>query len=239
VGKSYSFIANSSIMALLCGGAIVFAMVQSVLFFRLAYKQAKEVGLTKSDIKKVVKGSAIFSIIPSLPILISYMILLPALGKFFPWLRLSVIGSAAYETMAANMAVTGFGYDGLGGANLSPNIYGSIMWVVTLGVMVSSLTVLILRRYDNKMQEVTANKSSFGALVGPIMLLSLMAAFSTPYLTDFSNPVAIITIIVSAGSMVLIDKLSKKYATLKEFAFALSMVLGMVSASIATSIIGG
>ena len=43
---------------------------------------------------KVVKSSALFSVVPSLPIIISYMILMPVLGKFFAWLRLSVIGSA-------------------------------------------------------------------------------------------------------------------------------------------------
>lgn len=239
MGSSYSFVSNSNIMFILCALAIVFTMIQSALFFRLASGQAKKVGLTKSDILKVIKGSAVFSVIPSLPILISYMILLPSLGKYFPWLRLSVIGSASYETMAANMAVTGFGLDGLGTSNVTPDLYGSIMWVMTIGVMISSLTVLMLRKYDNKMQKVKANKNSFGALIGPVMLLSLMAAFSAPYLIDITKPISIITIIVSALSMVLLEKLSKKINVLKEFSFALSMVLGMMSASFATIIIGG
>lgn len=239
MSESYSFIANSNIMFILCAAAIVFTIVQSALFFRLAYGQAKKVGLTKSDVLKIMKGSAVFSVIPSLPILISYMILIPALGKFFPWLRLSVIGSAAYETMAANMAVTGFGFDGLGTSNITPEIYGAIMWVMTLGIMISSLTVIILRWYDNKMQKVLAKKNSFDRLIGPIMLLSLMAVFSAPYLVDFSNPVTVITILVSAISMVLLEKLSKKYAVLKEFSFSLSMVLGMISASVVTRMIGG
>lgn len=139
MNNSYSFIANSSIMAILCGAAILFVMVQSVMFYRLAKKRALELGFTSGDIKKVVKSSAIFSIIPSLPIIISYVILLPSLGKFFPWLRLSVIGSASYETMAANMAVTAYGFDGLGTSNFSPEVYGAIAWVVTLGMLLSSL----------------------------------------------------------------------------------------------------
>lgn len=121
-------------MAVLCGAAILFVLVQSALFFRMAQKRALELGITSSDIKKVVKSSAIFSVIPSLPIIISYMILLPALGKFFPWLRLSVIGSASYETMAANMAVTSYGFAGLGVSNFTPEVYGAIAWVVTLGL---------------------------------------------------------------------------------------------------------
>ena len=63
-------------------------LVQAVVFFRVAWKRALELGLTRQELMKVVKSSAVFSIVPSLPIIISYMILLPALGKFFPWLRL-------------------------------------------------------------------------------------------------------------------------------------------------------
>lgn len=38
------------------------------------------------------------SIIPSLPIFVSYVILTPAFGKFFTWVRLSVTGNPEYET---------------------------------------------------------------------------------------------------------------------------------------------
>lgn len=226
-------------MAVLCGAAILFVLVQSALFFRMAQKRALELGITSSDIKKVVKSSAIFSVIPSLPIIISYMILLPALGKFFPWLRLSVIGSASYETMAANMAVTSYGFAGLGVSNFTPEVYGAIAWVVTLGMLLSSLSVLVLKKYDNKMKAISSDKNSFGAMVGSIMFMGMMATFSAPYLVDVSNPVSITTIVVSAGSMILLDKLSNKLEALKEFAFSISMVLGMVSACIIANVMGG
>lgn len=239
MNSSYSFVSNSTIMAVLCGAAILFVLVQSALFFRMAQKRALELGITSSDIKKVVKSSAIFSVIPSLPIIISYMILLPALGKFFPWLRLSVIGSASYETMAANMAVTSYGFAGLGVSNFTPEVYGAIAWVVTLGMLLSSLSVLVLKKYDNKMKAISSDKNSFGAMVGSIMFMGMMATFSAPYLVDVSNPVSITTIVVSAGSMILLDKLSNKLEALKEFAFSISMVLGMVSACIITNVMGG
>lgn len=237
--EAYSYIANSSIMAILAGLAIAFAMVQSIIFFRMGYRRAVELGFTKDDIKKVVKASAIFSVIPSIPIIISYMVLLPVLGKFFPWLRLSVIGSATYETMVANMAVTSFGFEGLGSASLTPDVYVAIMWIVTIGMMISSLSVVLLKSYDSKMKELQEDKDSFGALVGPIMFLGMMATFSAPYLVDVSNPVSTVTIAVSAISMIGLDKLSEKYKSLKEFTFSLSMIFGMVSASLMTIFIGG
>lgn len=98
--KMYFSVANSPVMAAFCGLAILVVLVQAAIFFRTAWKRALELGFEKRDLMKVVKSSALFSVVPSLPIIISYMILMPVLGKFFAWLRLSVIGSASYETLA-------------------------------------------------------------------------------------------------------------------------------------------
>ena len=239
MNPNYSFISNSSIMVVLISVAILFAMVQCGIFFRIAYKRARELGFTKSDVAKVVKSSAIFSIVPSLPIILSYMILLPALGRFFPWLRLSVIGSAIYETMVADMAVTAYGFESLTKANFTPDVYGAIMWVATLGIMLSGMTVFILRSYDKKMKQLTSKKDGMGSMIGPIMFLGLMATFSAPYLIQVTNIVTMSTIIVSALAMVALEKLSQKIEWLKEFAFSLSMIAGMIAASLAANLIGG
>lgn len=191
MNKQYSFVANSGVMFFICGLAILVVLVQAAIFFRASWKEAIRIGFTKADLLKVVKSSTVFSIVPSLPIIISYMILLPALGKYFPWLRLSVIGSATYGTMAANMAVTSYGFSSLGSADFSPDVFGSIMWVVTLGVFLSSMSALVLKKYDKKMQSITTNKKSFGALVPNIMFLGMMATLAAPYLVDVKNVVSL------------------------------------------------
>ena len=77
--------ANSSVMFFICGLAIIVVLVQAAIFFRAAWKEAIRIGFTKADLLKVVKSSTVFSIVPSLPIIISYMILLPARnGQGFP-----------------------------------------------------------------------------------------------------------------------------------------------------------
>ena len=235
--KLYSHVANSPAMAIFCGLAILVVLVQAAVFFRVAWKQALEMGLSKADLMKVVKSSAVFSIVPSLPIIISYMILLPALGKFFPWLRLSVIGSATYETLAANMAVTSFGFDSLGSADFSPDVFGSLLWVVTLGVFWSSLSALLLRRFDSKMQSVTTNPNSFGKVIPNIMFLGMMATLSAPYLADVTNIPSMAAIVVSALVMIGLNAVGKRAPVLKEFAFSLSMIAGMAAACLITAIL--
>lgn len=235
--KLYSFVANSSVMAIFCGLAILVVLVQAVIFFRIAWKQALQLGFTKSDLMKVVKSSAVFSVVPSLPIIISYMILLPALGKFFPWLRLSVIGSATYETLAANMAVTSFGFDSLGSADFSPDVFGSLLWVVTLGVFLSSMSALLLKRFDVKMKSVTENPNSFGKVIPNIMFLGMMATLSAPYLVDVWNFPSVAAIVVSAAVMIGLNAVGKRHPALKEFAFSLSMIAGMASACLVTGLL--
>lgn len=237
MSKSYDIVANSPVMAAMCGLAILVVLVQAVIFFRTAWGRALELGYTKSDLMKVVKSSAVFSIVPSLPIIISYMILLPVLGKFFAWLRLSVIGSASYETLAANMAVTSFGFTSLGSADFSPDVFGSLMWVVTLGVFLSSMSALLLKKYDKKMQSLSAGAGGFGTVIPNIMFLGMMATLSAPYLVDVTNIPSMCTIVVSALAMIGLNAVGKKYKALKEFAFSLSMIAGMATACAVTALL--
>lgn len=239
MGESYSFISNSGWMVVLCGIVICFVMVQSALFLKSAWKRSEEIGISISDRKKIVKSSALFSIVPSLPILISYVILMPALGRFFPWLRLSVIGSATYETMSANMAVTAAGYDSISSGDFGPDTYVMIMWAVTLGIMLSSLAVLILKRYDKKLESLNAGNKKLGTMITSVMFLGMMATFSAPYLVDYKNVVAVATMILSAGSMYLLERVAKKWKSLKEFSFAMSMIVGMTGACIVSNLMGG
>jgi hypothetical protein len=215
--------------------AISVVIVQAIVFFKVAWKQALKLGYTRNDLLKVVKSSAVFSIVPSLPIIISYIILMSVLGKYFAWLRLSVIGSAAYETMAASMAASAFGYTSLGSADFSLDVFGSVMWVVTLGVFLSSMVALFLKKYDKKMRAITSKAGGFGAAVPGIMFLGMIATLAAPYLIDVTNIPSFGAIVVSAASMIGLSVLGKKHKTIKEFAFSLSMLAGMVAACLITA----
>ena len=127
--------ANSSVMAVLCGITILIVLLQPILFLAAAVKRGKELNMTKEEMKNAAVSSAVFSIIPSLPIIISYLILVPSLGRYFPWLRLSVVGSASYETMVANMAAEAFGLESITVENIPLDVFVSIVFVVTIGIL--------------------------------------------------------------------------------------------------------
>src|SRR5690625_5909705 len=91
----YLDIANGSLLFILCALTIGVVAIQSIFFIFVAWRRGKEVGLTKKVMRRTVTNSAIFSVVPSLPIIVMMLELSQALGRYFPWLRLSVeIGRA-------------------------------------------------------------------------------------------------------------------------------------------------
>lgn len=109
---NYLEIANSPILFIVCLIPIVAAMIQAFGFLRMASKEAKTQQISDDTVKKVIANSAIFSIVPSLPIIFVLAALMAILGKYIPWLRLSVMGSAAYESFAADLTIKAFGLPG-------------------------------------------------------------------------------------------------------------------------------
>ena len=133
---SFLEIANGNIMYLLAILVIVFVLVQSVIFLVRALREARRIGMEQGRIKKVITSSAIFSVVPSLPIIISLFALMPLLGIPLPWIRLSVVGSASYELVAAESAAKGFGYSNLSEAAAGGGqAFAGIAWVMTLGII--------------------------------------------------------------------------------------------------------
>ena len=109
--------------------------------------------------------------------------------------------------------------------------------MVTLGVFLSSLSALLLRRFDSKMQSVTTNPNSFGKVIPNIMFLGMMATLSAPYLADVTNIPSMAAIVVSALVMIGLNAVGKRAPVLKEFAFSLSMIAGMAAACLITAIL--
>ena len=59
--KDYLEVANSDLLYILEGVMIIFVMVQSAVFLRLAWRRGIEIGLTKEKMMQTVKASAVFA----------------------------------------------------------------------------------------------------------------------------------------------------------------------------------
>ena len=230
---SHLDLANSSTMAILCGITILIVLLQPVLFIFAAVKRAKELNMSREELKEAATSSAVFSIIPSLPIIISYLILVPSLGRYFPWLRLSVVGSASYETMAANMAAEAFGLESISVPDIPVDVFVCIVFVVTVGILGGNIfNVFFLKTYDKKVESLKTKNAKLVPVITTAMFLGLYGTMSAPHITNFTN-IPAVTAIAGAGIAALIfDRLARKVKRLKEFAFPLSMIVGMLASCV-------
>ena len=97
---------NHVLLFVFVGIIISVVLAQSVYFLVKAMRRAKAIGMDKKIISKTIKSSAIFTIAPAVAIVITVISLSQALGIALPWLRLSVVGSLSYETIAAANAAS-------------------------------------------------------------------------------------------------------------------------------------
>ena len=96
---------TSGFMYALALMVVAFVTVQSVFFIVKSWKRAKELGMETEKLKQTIISSALFSLAPAISILATVLALASALGIVLPWIRLSVIGNLAYETVAAENAL--------------------------------------------------------------------------------------------------------------------------------------
>ena len=101
------FNVNHPVLFLLVGIVIFFVLAQSIFFLIKALKRAKEIGMDTKKLRRIIISASIFTIAPAVAIVVSVIALSKDLGLALPWLRLSVVGSMSYETIAASNALTG------------------------------------------------------------------------------------------------------------------------------------
>lgn len=237
--RAYLELANSNILFILCLIPIIWVMIQSVLFIRMGIKRCKEIGITTSTVKKVMANSAISSIIPSLPIIISMAALMPVLGKYVPWMRLSVIGSTLYEGACAEIAANSLGFAGLSDLSITASGFVSIFLVMCVVSCVWPLcNVVALKFYDTKLKG-AQSKGGFMKVAGGALFIGLFSILAVPRVFNFDSIPCIATCIVAGASALLLEYIAKKtkIKLLSDFSFPIAMVLGMVAAVITNNII--
>ncbi|WP_125140522.1 DUF5058 family protein [Clostridium transplantifaecale] len=231
-------IANSTAMAALCGLTILVVLIQPVLFSLAAVRRAKELDMDMAELKTAAKSSSLFSVIPSLPILISYLLLVPFLGRFFPWLRLSVVGSAAYETMVANMAAEAFGLESMSVPNIPAEVFIGIVFVVSIGILGGNLfNVIFLKMYDRKVASLKSKNAAVVPVITTAMFLGMYSTMAAPHMTNFTNISGLGSFFIAGACALAVGKAADKVPGLKEFAFPASMIAGMLAACLINAVL--
>ena len=119
-------LANSWWMYLMAAIVCLFVLIGSAAFIWKSYKDAAAIGMDKSVLRKTVFSSALFTLIPSISILIGVIALSGIIGVPLPWIRLSVIGALHYETQVAAGAAEAIGLSGLNISEMTEQAFTTI-----------------------------------------------------------------------------------------------------------------
>ena len=229
---SLSAIMNSTTLyiAVIVGLLLIFLLCAVML--KMAWGRCIELGISREKVKDVIKSSVIFSIVPSLSIVIGLFSLAAVLGVPWPWFRLSVVGSVSYELMAADMVATGAGYESIGAlaAANDPSKVGAIMFVMRISIMFGIITCTIFgKKIQTSMASFREKNGAWGALATGCFTLAMMVVFLPVQI--FKGPVYLLTMAVSALVTFLHGVIIKKtgWTWLSNFVLADSLVLAMIA----------
>ena len=171
------FSPNSSFLYLLTAVVIVLIAGQSVYFLIRAWRRAKVIGIAAATLRKTVVSSAIYTIAPAVSILLGVIALSKSLGLPLPWLRLSVIGAITYETAAAASATNALGLS-LGSLIDDPVAFLTVVWVMTIGIMMSLvLVVLLTKRIETGIIKIRTRDEKWSGILTTSLFLGMISAF--------------------------------------------------------------
>lgn len=239
---------------------IAFIIAQSLFFIIKSWKHGRKIGISKETLINTVTTSILFTIAPAISILVTVFVLAGALGIILPWIRLTVIGNLAYETVAAETAL------GQLGGSLSTEItdatqYSTVSWAMTLG---ASFPLVFLPLVCKKLQKKIGgaiNKDEKSSKVGDIIsasaFIGIISAFiarsingcttqksaeGIKLVTESSGFLSICTLIAAIVFMLILTLICKKVswgAKAEPFAMPIAMFAAMGVAILLTKIVPG
>lgn len=254
-GNSMEFSVNHPLLFIMAGILVAVVLAQSIFFLIKALRRSKALGMDQAKIRKTMISAAIFTIAPAVAIVISVMVLSKTLGLPLPWLRLSVVGSMSYETVAANNALTAMGQN-LGSGSLSAQQYVNVLLVMTISILLGIWLVPVIgKKLQNGMKSLSNRDAKWADIFQAALFIGMIAAFlgfvfcdvsrlwseasrtvtTEGVATVFSATSGLIPVCVMAVSaliMVICGLLMRKpkLKWLSEYALPISLILGMASA---------
>ncbi|MBE6998144.1 MAG: DUF5058 family protein [Ruminococcaceae bacterium] len=235
------FEVNHPTLFVLVGVIVLAVLGQSVFFLVKAWRRGIAIGMGKDKLKKIAVTAAVFTIAPAIAIVISVITLAKDLGIPLPWLRLSVVGSLSYETIAASNAEGAMGLVFGQVSALTATQYVTIAAVMTLSIMVGIwLVPVVCRRMQYGMLKLENRDKKWAETLSASMFIGMISAFlgyvfcdvSSVFHGDMTGLIPVLVMLLSALVMALAGILVKKtkWRWISDYALPISLIAGMAGA---------
>lgn len=224
-------IITSPLLVIMVVIGLLYIVGFSLIYLKKAYKRCLELGISKEDVHKVIKSSLVFSIVPSLSIVVGLFAIIPVLGTVWSWWRLSVIGSLSYETLISSSVATTLGFSAsaemLG--NATGHQFGIVMILMSVGMLSGFFILIPFGKKLSMSVTKSDNTSSWKYVLSGTFMLCLFAVYIPVLLIgDTTQAAVMLTGLIIA---ILLGILSKqpKLRWIGEFIMAFSMIGAMIS----------
>lgn len=245
---SYITAANSAALYLVVGAVLLFVALGCVYFIIKTYRAGIRIGMDKGALKKTITSSALFTVVPSISILLGVIALSGSLGVPTSWLRLSVVGNLSYEAIAAEAASQAMGTT-LDSSVLTTENLVTILAVMTSGISAGIIcTILFCKSYSKRCNKImnkntqSENKQSFSDWAMVSLFIGFCGTFIGSYIAEAARGISyipLLTALVAAIIMKLCLVFEKKgFKWLENFALSISMLIAMASSILFTRIGG-
>lgn len=221
-------ITNSKLLYFLSFGVILSVLIICLIFLYISIKRAKELKIKKEIINSTIKSSFIFSIAPSLPIVIALMAITKLLGKPFSYMRLSIIGSFQYELMTAKIGANSMGIENLTASSFTNEVFLNSMWIMSLSIITGMiLNVFYLKRFEKTLDKAKKKDQTKVTILITSLYFGMLSIFVGPPIV--SGGITLYTLMFSAFCFLTLTFIEKKFKlkSLSDFSFTISMVLAM------------
>lgn len=224
-------ISSPLLLALVIIGLIYIAGF-SLIYLKKAYTRCIEMGITREELRKVIKSSLVFSIVPSLSIVVGMLALTTVLGGIWSWWRLSVIGSLSYESLISSSVANAIGYST--SAEMldlaTGREFGVIMILMSIGMLSGFFVLIPFGKKLSMSVNKTKNASTWKYVLSGTFMLCLFAVYIPVLLIgDTIQAAVMLTGLVIAVGLGILSAKSPKLRWLSEFIMAFSMIGGMIS----------
>ncbi|WP_024821343.1 MULTISPECIES: DUF5058 family protein [Aminobacterium] len=234
-------IANSWLIWGIAIAIIVIVLIQSLLYIRLSFRAADQIGFPREKCVRGLRAGAISAIGPSIAIFIVMVGMMSVVGGPITWLRLSIIGAAPTELTAATIGAEALGVK-FGSADYDLTALATSWWTMTINgtgwLICAALFTHKLEGMREKMgggDPVWLAIMSGGAMLGCFGFLNSRNIVSG--LRELQSGLAggggpLYAAIGGLLGMVLMMHLAKKLTWLREYTLGIAMLIGMAVAVI-------
>ena len=217
-------IANSIPMWIACGIPVILVIAQALIFAKKSYSAGKKIGLTEKQMKNAIKSSAITSIV----ILSGMLSLLITVGGPMAWMRLSLIGSVMFESIAAGFGTASVGVQ-LGADTLTPLALDMAVWTMILGSIGWIIFATIsASRMDKVQHKISGGDPAKLMAISSAAIIGAFSSMSSSHLIKLNkNSVACVLGAVFMAILLTISE-KKNIKWLKEWNLTISILAAMI-----------